>query len=265
MGVYYFKVIFMDIYRNRYRGVPWFTVVILMLLAACIAGAAVFFWQVPVANSRYEENKRLSEELNNVKSENESLQQQKAQLEKDLKAAQSQIPSGVAKGPRETVQDLADQVLHTLKDKDMTGFTKFVHPDKGVRFTPYSYVDTSKNVVIPAAEVPGLMADTNKRVWGAFDGTGDPIDMPFSEYYNRFVYDFDFLEAPDTVYNLPVSRGNSLVNVKEAYPNAVFIEYYTPGADPQNNGMDWKSLRLVFEQKDGSWYLVGIVHDQWTI
>jgi hypothetical protein len=29
--------------------------------------------------------------------------------------------------------------------------------------------------------------------------------------------------------------------------------------------MDWRSLRLFLEQKDGTWYLVGIVHGQWTI
>jgi hypothetical protein len=29
--------------------------------------------------------------------------------------------------------------------------------------------------------------------------------------------------------------------------------------------MDWVSLRLVFLQEDGTWFLVGVVHDQWTI
>jgi (p)ppGpp synthase/HD superfamily hydrolase len=29
--------------------------------------------------------------------------------------------------------------------------------------------------------------------------------------------------------------------------------------------MDWRSLRLVFEKKDDIWYIVGIIHDQWTI
>jgi len=28
--------------------------------------------------------------------------------------------------------------------------------------------------------------------------------------------------------------------------------------------MDWKSLRLVFEQYDGSWKLVGIINNEWT-
>ena len=31
------------------------------------------------------------------------------------------------------------------------------------------------------------------------------------------------------------------------------------------DGMDWKSLRLVFQEKDNIWYLVGIIHDGWTI
>jgi hypothetical protein len=29
--------------------------------------------------------------------------------------------------------------------------------------------------------------------------------------------------------------------------------------------MDWRSLRLVFMQDGGTWYLAGIIHDQWTI
>lgn len=30
-------------------------------------------------------------------------------------------------------------------------------------------------------------------------------------------------------------------------------------------GMDWGSLRFVFEQKQGEWKLSGIISDQWTI
>jgi hypothetical protein len=37
------------------------------------------------------------------------------------------------------------------------------------------------------------------------------------------------------------------------------------GFDPEYEGMDWRSLRLVFEKKNDIWYLVGIIHDQWTI
>jgi len=43
------------------------------------------------------------------------------------------------------------------------------------------------------------------------------------------------------------------------------VEYHFPGIDPQYGGLDWRSLRLVFQQSGGEWYLVGIIHDQWTI
>jgi len=43
------------------------------------------------------------------------------------------------------------------------------------------------------------------------------------------------------------------------------INGYFPSFNPDYAGMDWKSLRLVFEQYEGRWYLVGIINNQWTI
>ena len=256
----------MEIYsRNKNKGVSWPVVLVLMLLSAFIAGGAAFFWQASTLNNSYNDNKALNDELKSVKSDKESLEKEKSQLEKDVQSLKDQIPPDVKKGRREAIQDLSDEVLHMLKDKDMSKLSKLVHPDKGVRFTPYSYVDVNKDVNITASEFTGLMAETKKRLWGSFDGTGDPIDMTFSEYYKKFVYDADFLEAPQIVFNQPVQRGNSLVNLNEIYPDASFIEYHFPGIDPQYNGMDWRSLILLWEQKDGNWYLVGIIHNQWTI
>lgn len=256
----------MELYgRHRNKGVSWPVVIVLLLLTAFVTGGAAFFWQASAINKTSKESKALSEKLKSVKNANENLEKQKTQLEKDLQTSKDQIPKEVPKGQREMILDLSDQVIHMLKDKDMSMLAKVVHPEKGVRFTPYSYVEVNKNVKITAAEFTGLMAETKKRLWGEFDGTGDPIDLTFSEYYKKFVYDADFLEAPQIIFNQPMQRGNSLVNMKEAYPDALFIEYHFPGIDPQYNGMDWRSLRLVFEEKDSKWYLVGIIHDQWTI
>jgi hypothetical protein len=43
------------------------------------------------------------------------------------------------------------------------------------------------------------------------------------------------------------------------------VEYHFSGFVEDYGGMDWVSLRLVFIEEEGSWFLVGIVHDQWTI
>ncbi len=256
----------MEVYsRNQKKGVSWPVTIVLLLLTAFIAGGIVFFWQASALNDTSKENKALSDELQNTKSDKEKLEKKNLQLEKDVQSLKDQIPQEINKGQREAIQDMSDDVLHMLKDKDMSRLKKLVHPDKGIRFTPYSHIDANKDVKITAAQFAGLMAETKKRLWGSFDGTGDPIDMPFSEYYKKFVYDADFLEASQIVFNEPVQRGNSLVNIKETYPDAAFVEYHIPGADPGNNGMDWKSLILVWEQKDGTWYLIGIIHNQWTI
>lgn len=56
-------------------------------------------------------------------------------------------------------------------------------------------------------------------------------------------------------------------NVFSSYPTSTYItvEYHFPGLDPQYQGMDCTSLRLVFENVGGQWVLVAVVHDQHTM
>jgi hypothetical protein len=144
-----------------------------------------------------------------------------------------------------------------------------VHPDKGVRFSPYTYVrvgeDDDVDLVFSAEELTGLPADETVYRWGAFDGTGEPIDRTFSEYYGRFIYDVDFAFPTSVGFNEIVGAGNTINNVLDVYPQAQVVEYHLPGSNPDFGGMDWRSLRLVLENAGDGWYLVGIVHDEWTI
>ena len=43
------------------------------------------------------------------------------------------------------------------------------------------------------------------------------------------------------------------------------VEYYFSGFDKQYEGLDWRSLSIVFEKKAEAWYITGIIHDEWTI
>ena len=135
----------------------------------------------------------------------------------------------------------------------------------GVRFSPYAYVDVDKDLVFTADKVKKLATDSTLYLWGYYDGSGEPIRLKFSDYYKKFIYDVDFLNAEQVGYNKTLGHGNSLNNSFEVYKNSIIVEYYFSGFDPQYGGMDWRSLRLVFEKKNDVWYLVGIIHDQWTI
>lgn len=156
-------------------------------------------------------------------------------------------------------------VLELLKMKDMEGLSDFVHPDKGVRISPYGFVDIENHLVFSADEVANLVNDTEEYTWGDYDGSGEPIQLNFSDYYDAFIFDEDFSNPQIIGNNVRIGQGNSLDNIAEVYEDGHFVELHFQEIDPQYEGMDWRSLKLVFETVDGNWYLVGIVHDQWTI
>lgn len=166
---------------------------------------------------------------------------------------------------RQVIEETADKVITAIKEKDAGKIAEFVHPQKGVRFTPYTYVQVESDLVFEKEEMKGFFGDQKEYLWGHYDGTGDEIRLTPEEYYAKFVYSADFAQAEEIGYNQVLSYGNMLENQFEVYENPIVVEYYFPGFDPQYEGMDWKSLRLVFEEYEESWLLVGIINNQWTI
>ena len=165
----------------------------------------------------------------------------------------------------EKLRTVSAQSIVSLQNENFAYLSQLVHPEKGVRFSPYAFVDMEKDVVLTAEELKFIRADSRSFTWGTYDGIGGPIDLPFIEYYNEFIYDRDFFNAEEQTQNQSVGNGNSLNNLETAYKDTQYVEYHFPGFNPEYGGMDWVSLRLVFEEYKGELFLVGIVHDQWTI
>jgi hypothetical protein len=165
---------------------------------------------------------------------------------------------------QQVVLNKAFEVINALKIMDMVTLSQYVHPQMGLRFSPYETVkDTDQ--VFAADKVTGLIDDPTVYLWGHYDGSGEPINLTFADYYSKFVYDEDFANAPQIALNHRLGTGTSIDNTFEYYQSSMVVEFYFPGFDPQYAGMDWRSLRLVFMQQGNDWFLVGIIHDQWTI
>ena len=160
----------------------------------------------------------------------------------------------------------ARSVILSLKAGNMAALSTFVHPQKGVRFSPYASVLPDEDRVVKKNQLLQMWASKKVYKWGGYDGSGDPIWLTFKKYYRRFIFDHDFSRAKNVAYNPEtMSHGNTPNNIREYYPNSIAVEYYFPGFDSKLSGMDWTSLWLVFEKRGSEWYLVGIVHDEWTI
>jgi len=162
----------------------------------------------------------------------------------------------------ERVRARAREVVVALKQRDVRALARIAHPDKGVRFSPYAFVHVDTDVVLASDEIENAFEDRAKRLWGRYDGSGFPILLTFAEYYEEFIYDRDFAAAEHVSYDERLGVGNTIDNSLEVYPAGHVVEYHFPADE---GSLNWSSLRLVFEEKDGEWYLVGVIHDEWTI
>ena len=163
----------------------------------------------------------------------------------------------------QAVFDRAALVLTALKNKDLASLAGYVHPQLGLHFSPYAAVKDTDQVFSPD-KVAGLFTDSTVYTWGNYDGTGEPIQLTFTDYFAKFIYDVDFADAPQVALNHRLGVSTTLDNASDYYSGSMIVEFHFPGFDPTYEGMDWRSLRLVFEQTSDTWYLVGIIHDQWT-
>jgi len=157
-------------------------------------------------------------------------------------------------------------VLNHLANEDGAALANHAHPTRGVRFSPYFNVNQSTDIVFYPGNTIGanMFTNTTVYVWGEFDGTGESIGGEYAYYHSRFVYDEDYLNPELIGINQIVGTGNMNNNIENVYPNESYVEFHFSGFDPQFMGMDWRSLVLVFEEDNGDWYLVGVVHGEWT-
>lgn len=158
----------------------------------------------------------------------------------------------------------AVNVIHLMSINDYANLSLYVDPSDGLRLSPYQYVDVGTDIVLTTADVAAI-ASYPMTNWGTFDGTGDPIDLTGIDYYNQFIYSNDFVNAPFIGQNMVLSSGNMINNIATVYPGASFVEFYYDGFDPIYDGLDWRSLTVVMKNVGGQWYLIGLVHGQWTI
>ena len=155
----------------------------------------------------------------------------------------------------------ASYAVQVLKDKDYAALSSLVDPERGIAFTPYSTVEPKLDRVLTRQEVAALEQDAAVYTWGLYDGSGEPIQMTNEQYFERFVFNTDYTRASMIGIDRVLLTGNALENITDAYPGCRFVDY----SIPDDEGVDWYSLKLVFRPGDTGWLLVGIVHGEWTI
>lgn len=160
----------------------------------------------------------------------------------------------------------AAQVVESLAAKDFDRLADLVDPERGVLFSPYTLVAPKGQVSLSREDLRKIASGERiVRTWDLYDASALPIHLSFREYLDRFVYDAPFATDGQAAVNERQGGGTTLDTTGKIWPEGRVVEYYFPGSDPERQGTDWRSLRLVFEESGGRWWLVGVVHDEWTI
>ena len=165
----------------------------------------------------------------------------------------------------ETVVEMSRTVLNLLHNEDWGALGSLVHPEQGVVFAPYGYIEDEAVCLMPG-DVKALGLGREVRNWGTAAGTGDPLVYSYIDYADLFINDRDYREAPVISVNRLV-RTTMLSNINKLGNGANFVEFHFPPST--NEDLDWASLRLVFagyvdELFGEGLYLRGIIHDVWT-
>lgn len=213
-----------------------------------------------------EQEKEVVEDLKNQLADKEDIAQE---LEQSITEFKDKIKSIEAElleksGSADSFACLSQTVIELIRDEDYSTLATYVDPIKGLRLSPYSYVDISGDIVLSVADVAMIDTSVTSYLWGSYDGSGDPINDVPSDYFDEFVYDEDYANPHMFGNNTFIGTGNMINNIMDEYPSSGFIEYHFTGFNPAYEGMDWSSVVLVYEQTGSTWYLVGIVHRQWT-
>lgn len=224
-----------------------------------------------VDNENESDNSNDNSESNNSADNEESTQgkkdegtnsnQNESSNENENSDSQSQDLAG--DDLKKHILDKGDQIVQALHNQDFKSLATYAHQQKGLTFSPYVYIH-EEDVTISKDELPDFFTKDTTLQWGTYDGSGKPIELTPQKYFEEFIYDKNYLENSEVIYNEDISRGNMKSNLREVYPEGIMVEYHVPGTT-DNHNMDWSSLRLVFIKEDNDWYLVHIIHDQWTI
>lgn len=161
------------------------------------------------------------------------------------------------------IKKVNDEVLQALKAKDYKTFASFIHPEKGISFSMYAFVDPKEDKHFSKEDFEKYQPTKTLFTWGALDGSGDPYKATINDYLGKWVFAGDFTTSQYSL-NKFTAAGNSLNNLEKTYLNKDFTENYIKGTEKRSD-MDWKTLRLVMEEFQGKYYLIAVVNDQWTI
>jgi len=122
------------------------------------------------------------------------------------------------------IANLANLVIKSLKFKNFNLLSEYVHPTKGIRFSPYSYI-LSSDMILKQSDIKKINNNHKKFDWGMKSSNMEQINLTFDNYFDRYVYNFDFANANQIIFQNITDSLDRVDNIKSFYANSYIMEY----------------------------------------
>jgi hypothetical protein len=210
-----------------------------------------------------------STELEQLRQQNQVLSDQLLSAQEQINILSTQIAilenASVPMEPVEvSFEGLAAKILPLLQRQDFSWLAPFIHPELGVRISPYGFVNVESDQVFTREQVAAFGSNQEIYLWGMQAGSGMDISLTIAEYWPEYVTEETPAQDWGLLLNPSQKASNTIDNFAEVYPDGHYVEFIQPGTETYGY-LDWQSLRLGFQQSgDGAYYLMAIIHDEWT-
>lgn len=155
-------------------------------------------------------------------------------------------------------------VLSLLQKSDFSALASVVHPEQGLLLSADTYFDdtTFPRRTLQRKELAGFLTNTTTLTWGRNGYSETPIQMTGKDFWETRLYTKRIAQnvprAYDDVLVTDMNKEAAVEAIQKKFPGSHFVEYKVVATADER---EW-SLRLVFNEYKGQWYLSGIVRDQ---
>ena len=164
--------------------------------------------------------------------------------------------------------NVAINAIESINCRDYESLSRYVHPEKGILFSPYSFVDYNEHLVFSSEQVGRFAGDNSIYIWGIKDASNIPLELTVDDYFNRYVYDKNYLFVDQIGINIVIRQQGNIQNIKEhltdLFGGCIIVDFYDQGSG-EYEGLDWSSIILVLEKYNGRFNIVAIVHSSYTL
>ena len=230
-----------------------------------------------------------NEGTNVVNDEQDNIKEKENEIREQINKEREQINKKIQQMENEKKQAIESSNLRTklLKDTeiiyraleqlDYKTIASKVHPQLGVTFALYAdygnptatgsvnggpYLSFSREELLENN-------DDQIYIFGTNHATAEIIyEMTLNEYIQDFlIYHYEkLLPVREISYNEQLYQSGGIINtIHQYYPKAKYVEYYRYESDESiNDPISTQSLRFVYQDYEGKWYLTAIVRDVYS-